>query len=559
MDNNTATILPSRVSSPRWLGLALFVASGGVCASNDLQIHSDGLLSVARTGQPASLQVLISNQGSDSLRDLRWKSGMHSLQCADSSNAGHSFVEGGDLAAGDAIACELPAASLGRSISGAVVVSARDSGNQMQLAHTSLSLRTPRAALNQAAVVVIGGAVHADANSNGLYEVGESIAYHYTVYNAGTLSLTAISLSDVSGAVTCPQTSLAVAAHMNCTRSYAVTAGDQSAGLIVNSVDANASASSGPVQGGDVLVNVNLAGSASIRVFKSPQLQDDVDGDNRASVGDLVRYTFLTKNSGAQTLTALNLTEPDPSRIDTPITCSANTLNGQALGALGSATLQSNDVAVCTADYTIRSGDQLLGQANNLVVADANAAVGGAINGSGSSSVVIPANPQIAVTKSVSTAATQPGESVTYTLTVSNVGVTDVVNLTISDPLPIGINAFAWTCTASAAATCPNASGSGAINQTIALFPAGGELVYSVIATVAEDAPEQVLNTVSVSPPGITVCMPNATPGPCSASIPLIVREPYVSPSAVPIDNRWLLSVMALGLVVLVARRRRLN
>lgn len=540
----------------RWLaGLGLLALSSTAWSANDLHVHSDGLLSLAN-GQPSSLQLRISNRGSDALRELRWVASAGRLQCASSTDAGRGFVEGGDLAAGDAIDCTLPAASLGRSISSGVVVSARDSAGQVQVRHASLSLRTPRAALNQASIVVLGGAVHADANSNGLYETGETIAYHYTVYNAGTLPLSALSLTDSSGAVTCPQTTLAVAARMACTRSYVVTAADQTAGLVVNAIDASATASSGPVQGSDVLVNINLGGSASVRVFKSPQLQDDLDGDGRASVGDLVRYTFLTKNSGAQTLTALNLTEPDPSRIDTPISCTASTFNGQPLGALGSATLQSNDVAICTADYTIRSADQVLGQASNLVVADATAAIGGPVNGSGASTVVIPANPQIAVIKTINTPSTLPGSTVTYTVTVSNVGVTDVNNVTVADPLPVGINAFAWTCTASAGATCPNASGTGAINQLVPLFPAGGQLVYTITATVAANAPDNVINTVNVSPPGITVCMPNATPGPCIATVPLIVRVPYVEPLEVPVDSRWALLVLMLGMIGMGYRQR---
>lgn len=540
-----------------WLmGIGLLAAGSVAWSAEGLQVDSDGLLSRARDGAPARLELRISNRSGDALRQVYWHASHgQSIACATRTDLGHAFEAGGELVAGDGVECVVPAATPGRSLSAMVAVTATAADGTAQVRYGSLSQRTPRAALNQGALVVLGAAVHADGNGNGLLEAGETIDYHYTVHNAGTLALDNFALTDLAGTVTCPQSALAVAASLVCTRSHTITAAEQTDGLVVNPVDATATdPTSQPVTGSDVLVSINLAGGAGMRVFKSPVLQDDVDADGRASVGDLIRYTFLVKNSNAQALSGLALVEPDPTRIDTPISCTPATLGGQAF-ALGGG-LVSTDTAFCTADYTVRADDQALGQASNLVEAQATAAIAGPITASAASTVVIPADPQIQVSKSVDVSQARPGQTVVYTVTVANVGTVDAGNVAISDPLPTGIDDFAWTCAASGGASCPAASGSGAIDQTVALFPAGGKLVYTVDARIATDAPSTVINQVTATPASNTVCMPAASAGPCQADVPVAVAEPYVEPLPVPVRSRWTLVVLAVGIALVVARRK---
>ncbi len=72
----------------------------------------------------------------------------------------------------------------------------------------------------------------------------------------------------------------------------------------------------------------------------------------------------------------------------------------------------------------------------------------------------MPPGPQISVTKTADTTVLTPGGSVTYTIVVGNVGSVDAPNTPVSDPVPSGITAFAWTCASTGGAVCPNASGS---------------------------------------------------------------------------------------------------
>ncbi len=88
---------------------------------------------------------------------------------------------------------------------------------------------------------------------------------------------------------------------------------------------------------------------------------------------------------------------------------------------------------------------------------------------------------------------------ITYTVAAVNNGPTTVTNATIADPVPAGIVAFTgWNCAASGGVTCPNPSGSGAIDETTGSFPSGGRLTYTIRATLAATN-TAVTNTASVT------------------------------------------------------------
>ncbi len=325
----------------------------------------------------------------------------------------------------------------------AVVATGKRMDGEVRVTHASRILM-----LNpgEGIVLVAGGAVHNDTDTDGRLDAGESIDYHYTLLNLGDLALSALALVDQSGAVSCPQTTLAVGASMVCTRNYVITGGDQTAGLIINPVDVDGQDSAARAVGAsDVIVSQNLAGRAGVRVFKSPRIADDADDNNVVSVGDLIEYTFVVKNSGAEVLANVNLFEPDPDRIDTPIACSPTTLAGAPFSGIGTGSLTSTDLLLCTAQYTVRESDAAIRQVLNVAEVRAQAPVAGTVIATAASTVVVPVPPMIGVSKAlISNVGIGPGPyAVRYAIVVENFGTVNLQQVQVTEnlrqtfPLPV--------------------------------------------------------------------------------------------------------------------------
>jgi len=508
-----------------------------------LRVRADQATAAAAT--PGEFMIQVGNEGPATLSDLIvYAPADVEISCSSATSAGRNFVLGGTLAAGDSASCRgRPSAVAHGRRSIGMMVSAREPAGVVQTRHASVTVLGTPLTPAQGALVLLAGVIHGDTDADGNLDAGESLNYHYTVLNLGSVALSALAVSDLAGGVTCPQTTLAVAANMICTRNYSITGADAVNGFVVNDARVvGLDTLSRPVTGGDVIATLNLAGTAGIRVYKSPLLLDDADASGFASVGDLLRYTFVVKNGNAQTLSSVNLVEPDPTLIDTPIVCAPTTLAGAAYTGNGTGTLLANDVVLCSADYTVRTADANLGQALNLVEARANAAVAGPILATGASAVVVPGGFLISVAKSVNLTAVFPGDTVVYTVIVTNPGTLPVANVSIIDPLPIGVAAFSWTC---AGASCPNPSGSGGIFETIPSFPAGAQIIYTVTATISEDPPGSIVNIVTITPPTVVECLPGNTPPPCSSSVPI---EVVPRPNPVPSASLWTLLLLALAL-----------
>ncbi len=407
------------------------------------------------------------------------------------------------------------------------------------------------AAFPQGIVSLAGSSVHDDTDIDGRLDAGETIDYAYRLVNTGTLDLDTLAVTDLDGGVGCPATTLASGQSLRCTRTHVITTAEAAAGQVANTVEVTGLDALGlPVQSSDQLLRVNLEGRAGIAVIKSPFLLSDADGSGFANLGDIVRYDFIVTNVRSETLTDIELVEPDPSLIDTPITCSSTTLDGNAFAGNGAGTLLGGNTVLCTATYEIRQADIDAGQALNLVEVSGTTPLSLTVNGSGASALVLSGPGALEVEKTVAPAQAIPGQDVVYTITVANTGPVTLFDVDVIDPLPTGIVAFDWTC---AGTFCPNASGSGAISERVPAFPAGESLVYTVVAEVALDAPTTVLNVVTVLPPGLVECQPAGTPTPCEADADIEVRG---QPIGVPALGLGGLGLLALALLAFGLRAR---
>ena len=143
--------------------------------------------------------------------------------------------------------------------------------------------------------------------------------------------------------------------------------------------------------------------------------------------------------------------------------------------------------------------------------------------------------PTVAIAKTSSTtAALASGDTVNYTVTVSNTSATTpATNVLVADLVPTGIDpaSVSWDC---AGAACPApTSGTGALSQTVATLPAGANVIYTITAT-ATGASSPVTNTATATGPGL-VCADGA-PLPCTAQVsnPLAEADMRGSATSVP-------------------------
>ncbi|WP_257385127.1 hypothetical protein [Tahibacter caeni] len=162
-------------------------------------------------------------------------------------------------------------------------------------------------------------------------------------------------------------------------------------------------------------------------------------------------------------------------------------------------------------------------------------------------------SPRLQVTKTVNTTTVAAGGTATYTVTVTNVGTIPANNVIVDDALPAGIVGFIWTCSGSGGAVCPAASGTGALYQTVPQLPVGASLIYTITAQISATASGNLLNTVVVSPSSNTVCMPSGQPGPCNASVPLVVLGS--TPVPAPALGWFAMLLMMLALAALAWRQ----
>ncbi len=359
---------------------------GPVSHSPDAAGTSKFAFDVANTGATAVSGLHVYINGQDG-----------SATCASATSNGHTFAIAGELGAGDSVECAGAASGASTSIT----VLGKGS-NGAQLNYTAHEVQLAAAVPAQPLAGILLGAVFNDTNTNQVFDAGETISLSYTIFNFGNTALSSIVVSDdfnPSGAgISCPQTALAVGASMYCTSTHTITAGEANSASISDNANVDGVAPGNQtVNSSDSVIRTGSS-QAEIRALKSPLFAQDNDGNKVAGPGDLVAYTFAIKNSGSLVLSPVTMTEADPSRIDSPITCNSTTVGGIPFTGLGTGALAVGDTILCSATYTITTTDVTNGEADNLVNITGQPLVGGVpsggvASGSAASVLVVPAAP----------------------------------------------------------------------------------------------------------------------------------------------------------------------
>ncbi len=171
--------------------------------------------------------------------------------------------------------------------------------------------------------------------------------------------------------------------------------------------------------------------------------------------------------------------------------------NTPALGSVIDNTAEITWTSLLVSNGQERSGDGIAGNVDDYETADTQAAT--------------ITNPELRVTKDDGVGVYIPGDSVTYTILVENIGNADAVNALVEDSLPREVNppndlmvsSWDWVCAGSTggASGCTGSLGLSADFSDLVNLPAGASITYQVTANILSSAEGDLVNTATISMP----------------------------------------------------------
>ncbi len=323
--------------------------------------------------------------------------------------------------------------------------------------------------------------------------VGDVISYRFTVTNSGGADLSEnITVNDplLGGVLLCHDTAAsgifavndvavcdAAAPVANPAFDYAVTQADLDRGFVTNEATATTTFAPGTPNQVDVVspsstTTVNAATSPALTVAKAVTA-----GPNPADLNDVLTYTITTTNSGNQTISGIVVSDP----LLPVLSC---TVGG--IPAPANITLAPTEQVICTGNYTVTQADldtQDLAApvVSNTATAAGSNPQGGPVSNTGSTThPLVASNPSVSVSKAFTNgvpAFTDVGETVEFTITVTNTGNVTLASTEVTDNLVPGtcsIGALApgavdTTCTFTYAITQADIDNAGFTNTATAV------------------------------------------------------------------------------------------
>ena len=263
--------------------------------------------------------------------------------------------------------------------------------------------------------------------------------------------------------------------------------------------------------------------------------------------GNTSTLSFTIDNSAnGSDATGLDFTDNLPAGVvvATPnnafTTCTGGTLtavSGSGIISYTGGTVAAGATCTISVDVTGTTAGQFVNTTGVLT-----SSLGNSGTASDTLTIVTPAA-DLSISKIASPNPTEAGQTLTYSVTVSNAGPFDATNVVVTDTLPAGTT-FIST---SGCAEDPN----GIPTCTVGTIVAGGSAQYTITTTVDPGATGTLTNTISVTS---DIADPN--PGNNSASEETTIQES----AAIPTMNEWgmiFMSLMIAGSALWIISRRQ--
>jgi uncharacterized repeat protein (TIGR01451 family) len=185
----------------------------------------------------------------------------------------------------------------------------------------------------------------------------------------------------------------------------------------------------------------NNSASATVTPLQADLAVAKAVSNATPNVGDTVRFTVTVMNIGPGDATNVSVSDALPAGLTfisaTPSQGSYNAITG--LWSIG--TITSSSSATMTLDATVASPSP---QTNTASISHSDQFDPNTGNNS-ASATVSPLQADLAIGKAVSDATPAVGDTVTYTVTVSDLGPGDATNVTVLDLLPAGLTFISAT------------------------------------------------------------------------------------------------------------------
>ncbi len=280
------------------------------------------------------------------------------------------------------------------------------------------------------------------------YTAGTVVSYQFTTRNAGTKTLTNVSITDTGltglSPLSCTPVAPATLAPnetMTCTATKTMTQAEADAGAVLNTATTTGTPPAGaaPIADTDNETVISSA-VAAISLVKSAS-------PATYNGGDVVTFTFTSTNSGTKTLNGVTITDTGLTGLS-PLSCTP----------AAPSSLAPNETMTCTATKTMTQAEADAGSVTNTAQTSGTPAGGGApVSATDNETVTSSATPAIDLVKSASPATYLAGTVVTYTFTTTNTGTKTLNNVSVADSGLTGLSPL--SCTPAAPATlAPNAT-----------------------------------------------------------------------------------------------------